>query len=114
MQEPDWQKQIELLEKRREKARRLLGVRAGADDQTIRAAWRRISKQTHPDTNAGNPNANRKFMLAKAAYRLLMEGKGGHLLDELDEQTQAGQLTDGKYLMENHPGYLAWWQENFG
>jgi len=56
----------------RQAAFHLLDVPATADQSAIRAAWRRIAFEAHPDRNGGSYDA---FMRAKAAYDLLREGK---------------------------------------
>ena len=35
----------------------LLGVQRGADDETIKAAYRRLAKECHPDRHNGCPDA---------------------------------------------------------
>jgi DnaJ-class molecular chaperone len=47
----------------------VLGVRPGASQEEIRAAWRRVAKATHPD-NGGDPDA---FAAAAEAYERLAD-----------------------------------------
>jgi len=49
----------------------ILGVRADADDETIRAAFRRLAKTWHPDVNRGNDRAAQRFRHIVAAYDML-------------------------------------------
>ena len=39
----------------------VLGVDKNADDETIKKAYRKLAKKYHPDTNAGNAEAEKKF-----------------------------------------------------
>lgn len=52
---------------------RVLGVPRDADISEIRAAWKRIARQTHPDRNPGDPEAEQRFKDAAAAWSLLSD-----------------------------------------
>ena len=39
----------------------VLGVAKNADEKTIKKAYRKMAKKYHPDTNAGNPDSEKKF-----------------------------------------------------
>ncbi|HJA93027.1 MAG TPA: DnaJ domain-containing protein, partial [Candidatus Eisenbergiella merdipullorum] len=39
----------------------VLGVDRNADAAAIKRAYRKLAKKYHPDTNAGNPQAEEKF-----------------------------------------------------
>lgn len=53
---------------------RLLGLRTGASYDEIKASYRRLARQYHPDVNPDNPQqAKEKFIQLSEAYRLLME-----------------------------------------
>ena len=47
-----------------------LGLRPGAHEQDVRAAWRRTARATHPD-RGGDPA---RFRQAQDAYRALLAG----------------------------------------
>lgn len=50
-----------------------LGVERDADLATIRAAWKRLARQTHPDRNPGDPRAEQRFKDASAAWSALKD-----------------------------------------
>lgn len=55
----------------------VLGVPRGASDEEIKKAYRRLSRQYHPDANVNNPNkdaAEEKFKEVQAAYKSIMDG----------------------------------------
>lgn len=51
-------------------AYRVLGVETGADAATVKAAYRKLAKAYHPDTNT-TPGATERFHAVQAAYELL-------------------------------------------
>ena len=50
-----------------------LGVQRGASEADIKKAYRSLAKQLHPDRNADNPNAAKRFGEVTAAYDLLSD-----------------------------------------
>lgn len=52
-------------------ARRLLGVKPGADAGALTSAFREAARRTHPDRDGGNAEAFREVL---EAYRLLRDG----------------------------------------
>ena len=51
----------------------LLGVSKGADDQTIKAAYRRLAKECHPDRKGGCKEHEAKFKAINEAYDVLKD-----------------------------------------
>ena len=49
----------------------ILGVEQFADPETVRAAFRKLARQHHPDLNAGNALAEEKFKEINEAYEVL-------------------------------------------
>jgi DnaJ-class molecular chaperone len=50
-----------------------LGVRPGASDAEVRAAYRHLVQLHHPDHNAGSPESARRFEEIQAAYARVRE-----------------------------------------
>jgi molecular chaperone DnaJ len=56
----------------------VLGVTRGASDEEIKKAYRKLSRQYHPDANINNPNkaqAEEKFKQVQQAYDQIMKEK---------------------------------------
>ncbi|HIU76789.1 MAG TPA: molecular chaperone DnaJ [Candidatus Pelethocola excrementipullorum] len=51
----------------------VLGVDKGADDATLKKAYRKLAKQYHPDMNPGDHEAEAKFKEATEAYGVLSD-----------------------------------------
>jgi molecular chaperone DnaJ len=51
----------------------LLGVQRGADEATIKAAYRRLAKECHPDRHNGCPNQEARFKAVNEAYDCLKD-----------------------------------------
>lgn len=54
---------------------KILGVAEGAADDSIKAAYRKLAKQFHPDTNPGNKAAEERFKEISEAYYVLSDKK---------------------------------------
>ena len=52
----------------------LLGVGSDADDEALNKAFRQAAKAHHPDLNAGDPDAARRFRQIATAIEILREG----------------------------------------
>jgi len=51
----------------------LLGIQRGADDRTIKAAYRRLAMECHPDRHGGCPEQEAKFKQLNEAYDCLKD-----------------------------------------
>lgn len=52
---------------------KVLGVKRGASDRTIKSAYRRLAKSLHPDLNPGDLSATERIKDINAAYSLLSD-----------------------------------------
>jgi len=59
----------------------VLGVDRGADEATIKKAFRRLARELHPDVNAHDPDAESKFKEAAEAYEVLSDGERRKMYD---------------------------------
>ena len=68
----------------------VLGVAKGATESDIRAAYRKLAKQLHPDLNPGNKEAENRFKQVSAAYDLLSDKEKREKFDrgEIDAEGQ--------------------------
>ncbi len=60
----------------------VLGVDRGADDSTIKKAYRKLAKQYHPDANPGDAEAEKKFKEASEAYAVLSDAQKRQQYDQ--------------------------------
>ena len=67
----------------------VLGISRSADKSTIKRAYRKLAKKYHPDTNAGNAQAEEKFKEATEAYNVLSNPEKKKLYDQLLMAVQA-------------------------
>ena len=51
----------------------LLGIQRGADDGTIKSAYRRMAKECHPDRHGGCPEQEARFKAISEAYDCLKD-----------------------------------------
>lgn len=66
---------------------KILGVSKDASQDEIRKAYRKLAKDTHPDLNPGNADAERRFKEASAANEILSDPEKRKRFDagEIDE-----------------------------
>ena len=51
----------------------ILGIKRDASAETIKKAFRKLAKKYHPDSNAGNPQAEQVFKDVNHAYSMLSD-----------------------------------------
>jgi molecular chaperone DnaJ len=81
----------------------LLGVSRTADDKTLKAAFRKLAMQYHPDRNPGDHTAEIKFKEVAAAYEILK-----------DPQARAAYDRYGHAAFENGANGAAGFPGDFG
>jgi molecular chaperone DnaJ len=59
----------------------VLGIDRGADDATIKKAFRRLARELHPDVNKHDPEAEDKFKEAAEAYEVLSDPERRSMYD---------------------------------
>ena len=60
----------------------VLGVDRGADEATIKKAYRQLAKKYHPDMNPGDKEAEKKFKEAAEAYAVLSDAEKRRQYDQ--------------------------------
>lgn len=60
----------------------VLGIDRSADEKTIKKAYRKLAKKYHPDTNAGNAEAEECFKEVTEAYNILSDPEKKKLYDQ--------------------------------
>lgn len=60
----------------------VLGVNREAEEGAIKKAYRKLAKKYHPDTNAGNAQAEQRFKEITEAYTVLSDPKKRKLYDQ--------------------------------
>lgn len=60
----------------------VLGVDRGADDATLKKAYRKLAKKYHPDINPGDQEAEKKFKEATEAYGVLSDAEKRRMYDQ--------------------------------
>lgn len=86
----------------------ILGISRDASDEEIKKAYRKLSRQYHPDANVNNPNkaqAEEKFKEVQQAYQQIMKMRSGEYDQATDYRNRGG--FDGYGGFGNFRGYSA-------
>src|ERR1700722_12474264 len=73
----------------------VLSVSRDADDQTIKASYRKLALQYHPDRNPGDHSAEEKFKEAAEAYSVLSDAQKRAAYDRYGHQGVASAAGGG-------------------
>jgi len=63
----------------------VLGAPSTADAKTLKKAYRKLARKHHPDKNAGDPDAERRFKEVGSAWEVLGDPEKRKLYDEFGE-----------------------------
>lgn len=67
-----------------------LGVTKSATEKDIKAAYRKLARQYHPDVNKGNKQSEEKFKEVAEAYEVLKDAEKRRRYDQLGSNYKAG------------------------
>lgn len=77
----------------------ILGVPKGADEATIKKAYRKLAKQHHPDANKNDPRSKERFSELNSAYEIVGD-------KDKRRQFDAGEIdADGKPRFTGFEGF---------
>jgi DnaJ-class molecular chaperone len=63
----------------------LLGVERGASEAEVKRAFRKVARELHPDVNAHDPEAEKKFKAAAEAYEVLSDPEQRQIYDRFGQ-----------------------------
>ncbi len=75
----------------------VLGVSRSASASEIKKAYRKLAKKYHPDTNAGNKEAEQKFKEVTEAYNVLSDEEKKKMYDQFGHAAFDGSAANGAY-----------------
>ncbi len=67
----------------------ILGIEADADPDAVKAAWRVIARDCHPDKAGSDPASLRRFQAAKKAYAVLSDPLRRRFYDAFGQDAHA-------------------------
>ena len=73
----------------------VLGVGKSADEKDLKAAYRKLAKQFHPDANPGDKTAEAKFKEINEAYDVLKDPQKKAAYDRFGHQAFEGGMGGG-------------------
>jgi molecular chaperone DnaJ len=85
-----------------------LGVSRGATDKDIKAAYRRLARQYHPDVNPGNKAAEDKFKEINQAFEILSDAEKRKKYDQYGENWQYGDQMEAARQQQQQQSQGGW------
>jgi len=64
----------------------MLGVERDASDAEVKRAFRKVARELHPDVNAHDPEAEKKFKAAAEAYEVLSDPEQRQIYDRYGQE----------------------------
>jgi molecular chaperone DnaJ len=93
----------------------ILGVSRSATDKDIKATYRRLARQYHPDVNPGNKAAEQRFKEINQAYEVLSDPEKRKKYDQYGEQWQyADQYAEAARQQQQSSGGFRYAQQPGG
>lgn len=74
---------------------KILGLSKGASSKDIKKAYYELAKKYHPDTNKGDPNAQKKFQEVSEAYQVLSDDGKRKQYDDFGTDFSGGKSGPG-------------------
>ncbi len=72
----------------------ILEIDKSASQQEVKSAYRKLSKQTHPDLNPDDPEASKKFIRVTNAYKVLSDSKKRQIYDKTGSFSEGSSHTE--------------------
>lgn len=85
----------------------VLGVARNADANQIKKAYRKLAKKYHPDSNAGNAEAEKKFKDISEANAILGDAEKRKIYDEFGYEAFASGMDPKEYAKRMHEAQQA-------
>nr|WP_294495406.1 DnaJ C-terminal domain-containing protein [uncultured Mediterraneibacter sp.] len=93
----------------------VLGIGRHADESQIKKAYRRLAKKYHPDTNAGDADAEQKFKEVTEAYNVLSDKEKRKMYDQFGhaafDQGAGGGGSGGNGYWQSYGGSQGGYRE---
>ncbi len=89
----------------------ILGVKKGADEKEIRAAYRKLARRYHPDVNPGDPTAEARFKEINEAYQVLSDSEKRAKYDRFGSDWERFRETSSS---RHEPDFARWYTGTSG